>query len=399
MKHTRTMLLAVVMIFSTAATAQTTITGGEYWFDGAIDTRQTLTPGTSVDISMLPSGLHTLTMRIKDSNGLWSNQVARTFFIAPEAKEDPSAVTTCEYWLDNEKLSQYTTLNSQAIELGSLQPGLHKLMVRVKNNLGIWSNQMNRIFFIAPEAKEDPSTVTSCEYWLDNEKLSQYTTLNSQAIDLGSLQPGLHKLMVRVKNNLGIWSNQMNRIFFIAPEAKGNASAITSCEYWLDGQIESRQVQNFTPAVIDISSLDAGLHMLTMRIKDDKGVWSNPVARIFYVMQTPAETATITRYLYWMDSDKEHSVTGKIEDESNSMVIDITNLEAGDHTLHWSVADSRGVWSNIASETFTVYPAGIGSIHVKMQDGQWYDLHGRKLNGKPTRSGIYIVNGRKVLVK
>ena len=332
MKHTRTMLLAVVMIFSTAATAQTTITGGEYWFDGAIDTRQTLTPGTSVDISMLPSGLHTLTMRIKDSNGLWSNQVARTFFIAPEAKEDPSAVTTCEYWLDN-------------------------------------------------------------------EKLSQYTTLNSQAIDLGSLQPGLHKLMVRVKNNLGIWSNQMNRIFFIAPEAKGNASAITSCEYWLDGQIESHQVQNFTPAVIDISSLDAGLHMLTMRIKDDKGVWSNPVARIFYVMQTPAETATITRYLYWMDSDKEHSVTGKIEDESNSMVIDITNLEAGDHTLHWSVADSRGVWSNIASETFTVYPAGIGSIHVKMQDGQWYDLHGRKLNGKPTRSGIYIVNGRKVLVK
>lgn len=29
----------------------------------------------------------------------------------------------------------------------------------------------------------------------------------------------------------------------------------------------------------------------------------------------------------------------------------------------------------------------------------WYDLHGHKLNGKPSRAGIYINNGRKVVVK
>ena len=32
------------------------------------------------------------------------------------------------------------------------------------------------------------------------------------------------------------------------------------------------------------------------------------------------------------------------------------------------------------------------------ENGEWYDLNGRKLNGKPAQKGIYIKNGRKVVV-
>ena len=31
--------------------------------------------------------------------------------------------------------------------------------------------------------------------------------------------------------------------------------------------------------------------------------------------------------------------------------------------------------------------------------GEWYDLSGRKLDGKPTQKGLYIHNGKKVVVK
>ena len=31
--------------------------------------------------------------------------------------------------------------------------------------------------------------------------------------------------------------------------------------------------------------------------------------------------------------------------------------------------------------------------------GSWYDLNGRKFNGKPTTKGIYIINGKKVVIK
>ena len=29
----------------------------------------------------------------------------------------------------------------------------------------------------------------------------------------------------------------------------------------------------------------------------------------------------------------------------------------------------------------------------------WYDLSGRKLNGMPSKKGLYIINGKKVVIK
>ena len=43
---------------------------------------------------------------------------------------------------------------------------------------------------------------------------------------------------------------------------------------------------------------------------------------------------------------------------------------------------------------------GVGSIeNGKLTIDNWYDLNGRKLNGMPTKKGIYVKNGRKVVVK
>ena len=47
-------------------------------------------------------------------------------------------------------------------------------------------------------------------------------------------------------------------------------------------------------------------------------------------------------------------------------------------------------------------PTGIRSITPAvspMSDGSFYTLDGRKLSGKPTQRGIYIVNGKKVVIK
>lgn len=44
---------------------------------------------------------------------------------------------------------------------------------------------------------------------------------------------------------------------------------------------------------------------------------------------------------------------------------------------------------------------GVGDVRGKKDDvrGEWYDLSGRKLQGKPTQKGVYIINGKKVNVK
>lgn len=35
----------------------------------------------------------------------------------------------------------------------------------------------------------------------------------------------------------------------------------------------------------------------------------------------------------------------------------------------------------------------------KLADGEWFDLQGRRLNAKPNKSGLYILNGKKVVIK
>ena len=43
---------------------------------------------------------------------------------------------------------------------------------------------------------------------------------------------------------------------------------------------------------------------------------------------------------------------------------------------------------------------GIDNLNVNdNENGEWYDLNGRKLNGKPAQKGIYIKNGKKIVVK
>jgi hypothetical protein len=37
------------------------------------------------------------------------------------------------------------------------------------------------------------------------------------------------------------------------------------------------------------------------------------------------------------------------------------------------------------------------TIHSSLSE--WYTLDGRRLNGKPTQRGVYVSNGRKVVIK
>jgi len=44
-------------------------------------------------------------------------------------------------------------------------------------------------------------------------------------------------------------------------------------------------------------------------------------------------------------------------------------------------------------------PTAINFVRAEHADGQWYTISGMKLQRKPAQSGVYIFNGRKVVVK
>ena len=43
---------------------------------------------------------------------------------------------------------------------------------------------------------------------------------------------------------------------------------------------------------------------------------------------------------------------------------------------------------------------GINAIEdVDQSNDSWFDLNGRRLQGKPTQKGVYIKNGKKLILK
>ena len=44
-------------------------------------------------------------------------------------------------------------------------------------------------------------------------------------------------------------------------------------------------------------------------------------------------------------------------------------------------------------------PTAINFAHADHEDGKWYTTGGLQLQKRPTQHGVYIFNGRKVVIK
>ena len=429
MYRIRYLLIAAALAMTSVATAQKSIDERKYWLDGNVAEAQNLTPDhATINISALQPGLHSLTVRVKDNTGVWSSQVSK-YFIKPYAdnstspngivqhqywiddnlqtavtsgsKPQPisisslntglhtftvrvqdrtgvwsSQVTKCfikpyaeisvgnkeivkhQYWIDGKLETQVTQGDPiELIVIEGLNPGLHSLTVRVQDNTGMWSSQVAK-HFIMPyeEISVDDKEIVKHQYWIDGKLEAQVTQGDPiELIVIEGLNPGLHSLTVRVKDNTDVWSSQVAR-YFIVPNAETavEEKQIALHQYWIDGNLEAIVSSETQPSIIDISGLKPGLHSLTVRVKDNTDVWSSQVARYFIVKEDDTvEETTISRYMYWFDEATDDFKTGSLTAASGAMDIDISDVEAGEHTLWWRVGDSKGAWSEARSVDFT----------------------------------------------
>ena len=58
----------------------------------------------------------------------------------------------------------------------------------------------------------------------------------------------------------------------------------------------------------------------------------------------------------------------------------------------------KGFRMNVGGET-GIISIDNGRWTMDNEAGAWYDLSGRKLDGKPAQKGVYINNGRKVIIE
>lgn len=393
----RIFLLVLLILLGFGGLKSQNITQIEYFFDtdpgfGAGTSIPVVTPSPnlsninhSISISSLPDGFHRLFIRVKDANGLWSLSTHKEFL--KETINVPTIfVSAAEYFFDIDPgfgqgialpVNPDTNITKDfSIDITSLEPGLHHLFVRVKDNQGQWSFT-NQRSFLKEIINLQTVFVEAAEYFIDTDPgFGQGTafTINPDTnltasfdIGLNSIDEGFHNLFVRVKDNNGRWSLTNKRSFLYETVAIENPN-IQRIEYFIDNDpgfgsglpipIVPGANLNSVSFIIGISSLENGFHKLFIRAQDENGRWSMTNFRSFLKETINTEESKLVKAEYFIDTDPGFGLGTVAEispDTSNaelSFIIDISDLDEGFHKLFSRTLDETGKWSHTYSRIF-----------------------------------------------
>lgn len=399
----------------------------EFYWESNID--GFLSNEKDFSIDSLSNGSHNIIFRVKDNYGVWSENDTLILIIngIPYAIIDaitPNPVNESEeitfngnfidfendivefYWesdiegfLDNEEYFTYSGLSN----------GTHIIKFRVKDNYGIWSENVTDtviingipraiIKSISSNSVNENDTIWFNGSFIDfeNNIIEFYWESNidgfiSDLVEFSTngLSNGSHEIIFRVKDNYGVWSNDVfghinvngipiGKIAEITPNPTdegqeiqfiGNfidfENSITEF-YWesnIDGFLSSQKVF----AKSDISN---GTHNIMYKVKDSFEVWSDPIFKTIEVNGIPIaaidsispEIANENELVMFNGSyqDFENNIIEfKWDSNINGFLSDkkdfsLNNLSNGTHTISFSVKDDNGIWADPIFKTLII---------------------------------------------
>ena len=74
-------------------------------------------------------------------------------------------------------------------------------------------------------------------------------------------------------------------------------------------------------------------------------------------------------------------------------------MPAGKAVLYLRQAASSPSYSSIIQLVNTGEVTNINGIEKDADESDWYDMSGRKLDGRPTKKGVYIKNNKKIVIR
>jgi Secretion system C-terminal sorting domain len=321
----------------------------------------------------------------------------------PPAPAAPLNIVKAEYFIDNDPgfglatdipLTAAPEIGNLAptIDISSLTPGAHYLIVRTLNAESQWSITTVKTFGIDPTypiVTPPALNIVKAEYSIDaNLDFGMATDIPitpatdianlMTSISLGSLAPGAHNLILRTQNAEGEWSITSTQPFGIDPAYPPivpTAQNIVKAEYFfgtdpgfgmaIDIPLTAAVDIPNLMANTNISSLALGSHNLILRTQNAEGDWSLTSLKTFGIdpayPPAPTPIGNITRIEYFYDKDPGfgNGIAAAITPATEIANLDITaslgGLLAGTHKFYIRCLDD---WSITAVKDFNL-PADV----------------------------------------
>ncbi|MDD4224122.1 MAG: hypothetical protein PHD87_06010 [Candidatus Cloacimonetes bacterium] len=259
--------------------------------------------------------------------------------------------------------------------------------------------------------------ISRIEYYFDadpgpgngNQIYSSRDAVNiDELISTSELEPGIHRLYVRAKDDMDIWGLPQSATFFVPFTATAfSERSVAAVEYYFDndpGPGSGTPIYNSRDAVnldelINSATLAPGIHRLYVRAKDDLDIWGLPQSQSFLIPWEAEAGTMITRLEYFVDADPGFGNGTQVElTPGASVSVDLAALvgpvEHGNHCLYIRARNSEGDWGLPACRQFS---DGIpANLVISVTDGilslSWEDLYGidtYKVYSATLPSGVY----------
>ncbi len=306
----RELLWGLLLCLATMARAQA---GYEYryWFDnadGQACTGQSAGPAWQMDVPTdgLCLGMHILHVQVKDTAQAWSAPVTRTFL-----KASGAAGLACRYWFDEDKGAHLTApaweQDAFLIDVAHLDDGIHSVHFQMEGKETPSSLITNVFLKIPPTEGVDYMLCVADidEKPFRQERVPSAGGVVNWSLDATSLEPGLHRMQIRVVTPTGAASSVSDHFFFRT--ITSDEMAGMKCYYSIDGETVLSQAGTYGKGLfhfdVDVAALEDGLHRITYFLASETGGSTRLNAAWF--VKTPLGGNGITCYDYWLNERTE----------------------------------------------------------------------------------------------
>lgn len=340
----------------------------------------------------IPDGFHKLYVRVRDAQGNYSLRQPHIFLKYATPAPTAPQIVKAEYYIDTDPgLGAATPVPvtagqdivfSFAAVINSLPDGLHRLVLRCKDEKGVWSNAAMQCFFKSAVPVNPAAPIVAAEYFLNLDPgLGHGTGIPlTEGLDLtfsfnpfiGALaKDNFHHLFVRVLDTAGNWSLTAAQVFFIPDLPPMLNTPLSRLEYFIDtdpGPGAATSIPftpgldvtlNFTAA---LSELSAGIHRLALRARDANGLWSLTASQLFYREPITAYSSSqIVKAEYFINSDPGLGLATPVaivpgQDITFAFSSMLSGLPSGMQQLYVRTKDAAGNWSVSAPQLFYYEP-------------------------------------------